>query len=205
MPWVRLLPPRGRLHVQQGGALASRLCDATACPLAVRTEPCGNIRRINVEIPSLSLSDMRRLKATDHVSQPAMVQGEQCYAAHMALLPACRQAARRQPCHRAQPLTAAPQAGCCPTCCPAQIGTYTLFQETYHRPTFKHMHIAGPKSGGPGAGSHRCPAEARHAPRGCARTGREGERPCALLPSPPLPRPQPWPALACVQTTTTGC
>ncbi|PSC67160.1 [e] hydrogenase H-cluster radical SAM maturase [Micractinium conductrix] len=26
------------------------------------------------------------------------------------------------------------------------IGTYTLFQETYHRPTFKHMHIAGPKS-----------------------------------------------------------
>lgn len=23
----------------------------------------------------------------------------------------------------------------------------TLFQETYHRPTFKHMHIAGPKSG----------------------------------------------------------
>ena len=34
---------------------------------AVRTEPCGNIRRINVEIPSLSLSDMRRLKATDKV------------------------------------------------------------------------------------------------------------------------------------------
>lgn len=51
----------------------------------VRTEPCGNIRRINVEIPSLSVSDMRRLKATDHV------------------------------------------------------GTYTLFQETYHRPTFKTM------------------------------------------------------------------
>lgn len=36
-------------------------------PPAVRTEPCGNIRRINVEIPSLSLSDMRRLKATDKV------------------------------------------------------------------------------------------------------------------------------------------
>ena len=34
---------------------------------AVRTEPCGEIRRINVEIPSLSLSDMRRLKATNHV------------------------------------------------------------------------------------------------------------------------------------------
>lgn len=58
----------------------------------VKTEPCGNIRRINVEIPSLSLSDMRRLKATD------------------------------------------------------KIGTYTLFQETYHRPTFKYMHISGPKS-----------------------------------------------------------
>ena len=58
----------------------------------VKTEPCGNIRRVNVEIPSLSLSDMRRLKATD------------------------------------------------------KIGTYTLFQETYHRPTFKYMHISGPKS-----------------------------------------------------------
>ena len=27
-----------------------------------------------------------------------------------------------------------------------QIGTFTLFQETYHRPTFKYMHISGPKS-----------------------------------------------------------
>lgn len=59
---------------------------------SVKTSPCGNIRRMNVEIPSLSLSDMRRLKATD------------------------------------------------------KIGTYTLFQETYHRPTFKYMHIGGPKS-----------------------------------------------------------
>ena len=58
----------------------------------VRTPPCGNIRRMNVEIPSLSVSDMRRLKATDHV------------------------------------------------------GTYTLFQETYHRPTFKQVHVRGPKS-----------------------------------------------------------
>ncbi|GBG64766.1 hypothetical protein CBR_g46723 [Chara braunii] len=58
----------------------------------VRTEPCGNIRRINVEIPSLSVSDMKRLKATD------------------------------------------------------VVGTYTLFQETYHQPTFKVMHPAGPKS-----------------------------------------------------------
>jgi DNA-binding NarL/FixJ family response regulator len=47
---------------------------------------------MNVEIPSLSVSDMRRLKATD-----------------------C-------------------------------VGTYTLFQETYHRPTFKHVHVRGPKS-----------------------------------------------------------
>ena len=59
---------------------------------SVRTEPCGNIRRINVEIPALSLSDMRRLKALD------------------------------------------------------VVGTYTLFQETYHRPTFKYMHIQGPKA-----------------------------------------------------------
>lgn len=57
-----------------------------------KTDPCGNIRRINVEIPSLSVSDMKRLKATD------------------------------------------------------RIGTFTLFQETYHRPTFKQMHISGPKS-----------------------------------------------------------
>lgn len=34
---------------------------------SVRSEPCGSIRRINVEIPSLSVSDMRRLKATDKV------------------------------------------------------------------------------------------------------------------------------------------
>lgn len=27
-----------------------------------------------------------------------------------------------------------------------QVGTFTLFQETYHRPTFKKMHISGPKS-----------------------------------------------------------
>nr|AHH85813.1 FeFe-hydrogenase assembly protein [Tetraselmis sp. GSL018] len=57
-----------------------------------RSEPCGQIRRCNVEIPSLSLSDMKRLKATD------------------------------------------------------VVGTYTLFQETYHRPTFKEMHLSGPKS-----------------------------------------------------------
>jgi len=56
------------------------------------SDPCGQIRRANVEIPSLSLSDMRRLKATD------------------------------------------------------VVGTYTLFQETYHRPTFQKMHISGPKS-----------------------------------------------------------
>lgn len=59
---------------------------------SVKTDPCGNIRRVNVEIPTLSVSDMRRLKATD-----------------------C-------------------------------VGTFTLFQETYHRPTFKKMHISGPKS-----------------------------------------------------------
>lgn len=28
----------------------------------------------------------------------------------------------------------------------SQVGTFTLFQETYHRPTFKKMHVSGPKS-----------------------------------------------------------
>jgi 2-iminoacetate synthase len=59
---------------------------------SVKTEPHGEIRRINVEIPSLSISDFRRLKATNHV------------------------------------------------------GTYVLFQETYHKDTFKIMHPYGPKS-----------------------------------------------------------
>lgn len=52
----------------------------------------GEIRRINVEIPTLSVSDMRRLKAL----------------------------------------------GC--------VGTYTVFQETYHRESFKKYHPYGPKS-----------------------------------------------------------
>ncbi|PNH10803.1 2-iminoacetate synthase [Tetrabaena socialis] len=59
---------------------------------SVTTEPCGSIRRINVEIPPLSVSDMRRLKATD------------------------------------------------------TVGTFVLFQESYHRDTFKTMHPTGPKS-----------------------------------------------------------
>lgn len=58
----------------------------------VKTNPCGSIRRINVEIPALSVSDLRRLKATDHV------------------------------------------------------GTYTLFQESYHPEAFKRFHPSGPKS-----------------------------------------------------------
>jgi 2-iminoacetate synthase ThiH len=40
----------------------------------VKTEPCGNIRRMNVEIPSLSVSDMRRLKATNHVGTYTLFQ-----------------------------------------------------------------------------------------------------------------------------------
>eukprot|EP00741_Cyanophora_paradoxa_P017504 tig00020995_g16913.t1 len=58
----------------------------------VRTDPCGSIRRINVEIPSLSVSDFRRLKETN-----------------------C-------------------------------VGTYTLFQESYHPETYARAHPAGPKS-----------------------------------------------------------
>jgi hypothetical protein len=44
---------------------------------STKTEPCGNIRRINVEIPSLSVSDMRRLKATDMVSRTAAGVGRE--------------------------------------------------------------------------------------------------------------------------------
>lgn len=51
----------------------------------------GEIRRVNVEIPQLSISDFKRLKATD------------------------------------------------------AVGTYVLFQETYHRKTFKKMHPYGNK------------------------------------------------------------
>ena len=36
---------------------------------------------------------------------------------------------------------AAAAAGLC-----VQVGTFTLFQETYHRETFQKMHISGPKS-----------------------------------------------------------
>ncbi|EKU21823.1 Fe-Fe hydrogenase maturation protein [Nannochloropsis gaditana CCMP526] len=70
-----------------------RFLEAVQVVGTVKTpNPCGEIRRINVEIPSLSVSDMRRLKATQY------------------------------------------------------IGTYTLFQETYHRDTFRKMHPGGPKS-----------------------------------------------------------
>ncbi|OHT02744.1 Fe-hydrogenase assembly protein [Tritrichomonas foetus] len=58
----------------------------------VRSGKSGEIRRINVEIPTLSVSDMRRLKAL----------------------------------------------GC--------VGTYTVFQETYHRESFKKYHPYGPKA-----------------------------------------------------------
>lgn len=35
------------------------------------------------------------------------------------------------------------------SCCllaQSQVGTFTLFQESYHRETFKKMHVSGPKS-----------------------------------------------------------
>lgn len=37
---------------------------------------------------------------------------------------------------------------CAPVCTvqSLQVGTFTLFQESYHRPTFAKMHISGPKS-----------------------------------------------------------
>jgi len=59
---------------------------------SVKTEPFGEIRRINVEIPALDKEKFQRLKETD------------------------------------------------------KIGTYTLFQETYHRQTYQKFHPVGPKS-----------------------------------------------------------
>jgi hypothetical protein len=54
---------------------------------SVKTDPCGNIRRVNVEIPTLSVSDMRRLKATDCVSDTQLADCRcvalcNCAAAH---------------------------------------------------------------------------------------------------------------------------
>eukprot|EP00727_Mastigamoeba_balamuthi_P002244 m51a1_g12016 hydrogenase maturase protein G (537) ;mRNA; f:3549-5710 len=58
----------------------------------LKTPPHGEFRRINVEIPALSVSDMRRLK----------------------------------------------ELRC--------VGTYTIFQETYHPEAYKRFHPAGPKA-----------------------------------------------------------
>eukprot|EP01029_Cantina_marsupialis_P002332 TRINITY_DN12144_c2_g3_i1.p1 TRINITY_DN12144_c2_g3~~TRINITY_DN12144_c2_g3_i1.p1 ORF type:complete len:535 (-),score=189.98 TRINITY_DN12144_c2_g3_i1:511-2115(-) len=66
--------------------------DALKTISEVKTEPYGSIRRINVEIPPLSVSDFRRLKDTN------------------------------------------------------VVGTYTLFQESYHEGIYKQMHPYGPKS-----------------------------------------------------------
>ena len=58
---------------------------------SAKTKPGGEIRRINVEIPPLSIQDFKKLKK-------------------------------------------------------AKIGTYTMFQETYHRETYEKMHPSGKKS-----------------------------------------------------------
>ena len=59
---------------------------------SIKTKPFGSIRRINVEIPALTVDQFKELKAT------------------------------------------------------GSIGTYALFQETYHKETYKKMHPYGPKS-----------------------------------------------------------
>ena len=66
--------------------------EALKAASSVKTGKSGEIRRINVEIPTLSVTDFKRLKAL----------------------------------------------GC--------VGTYTLFQETYHRKSFKKFHPYGPKA-----------------------------------------------------------
>ncbi|KAJ3432783.1 biotin and thiamine synthesis associated domain containing protein [Anaeramoeba flamelloides] len=69
-----------------------RFLEAVQVASKVKTPPHGDVRRINIEIPALSVTDMKRLKATN-----------------------C-------------------------------VGTVALFQETYHRETFKDLHPYGPKS-----------------------------------------------------------
>ncbi len=59
--------PRQPPHTQHCGL--APLLQALHVINSVQTEPCGNIRRVNVEIPSLSVSDIRRLKATNCVSK----------------------------------------------------------------------------------------------------------------------------------------
>ncbi len=66
--------------------------DAVNGVAAAKAEPHGEIRRINVEIPPIGISDLKRLKATD------------------------------------------------------SVGTFTVFQETYHRDTYSKMHLYGPKA-----------------------------------------------------------
>ena len=69
----------------------SKFLEAIEVASNVKTKPHGEIRRINVEIPSLTVEQFKDLKAT------------------------------------------------------GKIGTYTLFQETYHLPTYKKVHPYGPK------------------------------------------------------------
>src|SRR3989338_3501294 len=65
--------------------------DAIRAAYSVKTSPGGEIRRINVEIPPLSLEEFKELKKTN-------------------------------------------------------IGTYTVFQETYHKETYAKMHPCGRKA-----------------------------------------------------------
>ncbi|KAG9390760.1 Iron hydrogenase maturase HydG [Carpediemonas membranifera] len=66
--------------------------DAVKAVSKTTSEHNGETRRINVEIPPVGISDMRRLKATD------------------------------------------------------SVGTFTVFQETYHRETYDKFHLYGPKA-----------------------------------------------------------
>ncbi|KAJ3432353.1 biotin and thiamine synthesis associated domain containing protein [Anaeramoeba flamelloides] len=69
-----------------------KFLEAVQIASKVKSPPHGDVRRINIEIPAISVTDMKRLKATN-----------------------C-------------------------------VGTVALFQETYHRETYKDLHPYGPKS-----------------------------------------------------------
>ena len=136
---------------------------------SVQTEPCGNIRRINVEIPTLSVSDMRRLKATDKVREKYHIgHDEKCGCVEMCRvcgrriddphgglrhIPDKRRNAagwyfsKRDGNRNGNQLPVPLLKSIIPYHYPwLQVGTFTLFQETYHRETFAKMHVSGPKS-----------------------------------------------------------
>lgn len=104
---------------------------------------------MNVEIPSLSVSDMRRLKATDHVGEFVFnfFFPFSFFFFLLSHLSTTLSLLLSSSSSLSLSLFASPAKSQIPkTQKNSSSGTYTLFQETYHRPTFKEQHVRGPKS-----------------------------------------------------------